>query len=293
MTAPQTPRQVLLVENDEDVLAALTRSLEDSDLRVLAASTIVEALDRVETTPDLAAVVLDLRLTPGKGGEAALRGYEDLHPNGYALAARIRKGHPNLPILGMTGQPKRVTPECVEWFRDRGDPPHSGGVYDKVRQWELLRHRICKIAGTAARVRIFLVHGHDHAMRDQFCDYARSLGFEPRTLGGLEWGNSTWIELFEQEAERATLAWILLTGDDFSEPLRQPGTSEVQPRPNVLLELGYFLGRYGRNSRRVYLFHCGDLKLASDLDGVACVRVETDVQAADAEIRRQIAPWLG
>ncbi len=186
---PKPMGQVLLVNDDKAGLERLKYSLEHSDLNVQTAGTVREALDRIAASDQrLKAIVIDLFLAPGQGGRDALREYADLGPNGYALAYKIRKEiNPSIPILGISGYLRDVSEGCLEWFRKHGDPPHSAGVYDWNRQWRLVRRRIFNLVGVKSQARVFIVHGHDHATRDQLREYARRLGFEPRVLGELEW----------------------------------------------------------------------------------------------------------
>ncbi len=59
-----------------------------------------------------------------------------------------------------------------------------------------------------------------------------------------------------------------------------------------MIELGYFLGNYGRLSRRIYLFQHGELELPSIIDGFGRIRLSGDIDDDYVTIRRELDPWL-
>jgi len=235
-----------------------------------------------------------MRLDTPHGGHPELKGYEGFAPDGYALAQRIRRDWPRVPVFGLTQMMDDISPSCHDWFRQNGDPSGTIGVYDKSRQWVLLRHHLLKLTGQAPPVKVFIVHGHDDDTKEELRQYVTgNLGWEAKILGEVERQNGTWIELFEREARQASLAWVLLTPDEWGCPLRPDLNPGRRPRPNVLLECGYFLGAFGRFSRRVLLFRKGNVELPSDLDGIARgVQIQNSVADADDDIRRELGPWL-
>jgi predicted nucleotide-binding protein len=82
----------------------------------------------------------------------------------------------------------------------------------------------------------------------------------------------TIIEKFEQEAGRATFAFVLLTPDD---EIESEAGSYAQARPNVIFELGWFYGRLGRP--RVWSPYQKGTPIPSDLDGVSRVEFTESV----------------
>src|SRR5262249_55857829 len=145
----------------------------------------------------------------------ALKDYPSHDRKGFNLARKVHRDRPGLRIFGVTALADSITGECENWFQTVGDPITGIGVYQKDRQWVLLRHRVFKLTGQPSPVKVFIVHGHNHKIRDELGDYAKKLKWKVEVLAeGLSSGR-TWIELFEKQVEQASLAWILFTSDEW------------------------------------------------------------------------------
>ncbi|MTW18786.1 hypothetical protein GJ689_21530 [Rhodoplanes serenus] len=111
--------------------------------------------------------------------------------------------------------------------------------------------------------KIFIVHGHDEGARESVARFLQTLGFEPIILHEQANRGRTVIEKVEANSD-VSFAVVLLTPDD--EGCTKGGALEPRARQNVLLELGYFLGRLGRE--RVCALKRGDVEIPSDFAGV-------------------------
>jgi predicted nucleotide-binding protein len=120
-------------------------------------------------------------------------------------------------------------------------------------------------AGPAAR-KIFIVHGHDDGVREGVARYVEKLGFEAIILHEQPSQGKTVIEKIEAHSD-VGFAIVLLTPDDFG--ARKGEQAKDRARQNVLLELGYFVGKLGRS--RVCALKRGDLDVPSDFGGVVYV----------------------
>ena len=93
---------------------------------------------------------------------------EDSRLDGHALAQHLRTtAYPSLKSLAITSRMDKVNPECKKFFKESGDPSHAVGVYDKNSEWVLLRHHVMRLTSQPTIVRVFIVHGHDHSLRDE------------------------------------------------------------------------------------------------------------------------------
>ncbi|WP_419826890.1 TIR domain-containing protein [Sphingomonas sp.] len=122
--------------------------------------------------------------------------------------------------------------------------------------------------------RVFIVHGHDAEARETAARFLGNIGFEPVILHEQANRGRTVIEKVEANSD-VGFAIVLLTPDDVG---RAKEAAELEPRArqNVLLELGYFIAKLGRD--RVCALKRGDVVIPSDFAGV----VWTDWDAAGA-----------
>lgn len=76
----------------------------------------------------------------------------------------------------------------------------------------------------------------------------------------------TVIEKFEEFAGRAGFAVVLMTPDDFGYPVGKEEEKKSRPRQNVVLELGYFSAKLGRD--KTLVLTKGDIEMPSDVLGL-------------------------
>jgi hypothetical protein len=118
---------------------------------------------------------------------------------------------------------------------------------------------------------VFVVHGHNELIREQV---ARTInedgGRKAVILHEQANRGQTLIEKFERHASEAGWAVILLTADDVG------GTSDdnlhPRARQNVVLEMGFFYGRLGRE--HVAVLYEEGVQLPSDTDGIAYIPLD-------------------
>jgi len=118
---------------------------------------------------------------------------------------------------------------------------------------------------------VFVVHGHDEQAKLSTARFLEKLQLEPIVLSEKPNEGRTIIEKFEHHAD-ASYAVVLLTPDDVASPAADPGALRPRARQNVILELGYFIGRLGR--ARVCALYKDGVELPSDLHGVLYVQMD-------------------
>ena len=111
--------------------------------------------------------------------------------------------------------------------------------------------------------KIFIVHGHDDGARETVARFLERIGLEAIILHEQANQGRTIIEKVVANSD-VGFAVVLLTPDD--EGCVKGGTPEPRARQNVLLELGYFIGRLGRD--KVCALKRGTLEIPSDFAGV-------------------------
>lgn len=115
---------------------------------------------------------------------------------------------------------------------------------------------------------VFVVHGHDEAMKEAVARVLERQDLEPIILSEWPGRGMTIIEKFEAHAD-VGFAVVLLSPDDLA---YSKGGSQAEAksrgRQNVIFELGFFVGRLGRN--RVLVIHrkADNFEMLSDYAGV-------------------------
>lgn len=140
-----------------------------------------------------------------------------------------------------------------------------------MSQFELVANRVLRAGRTNESVeerpmgrRVFIVHGHDDALKHSVARFLEKLNLEAVILHEQSNGGKTLIEKLEAHGTPDYVV-VLCTPDD-----RVEGEETFwQPRPNVLLELGYFVGRSARS--KVATIVDAKCKLPSDLGGFAYI----------------------
>jgi predicted nucleotide-binding protein len=120
--------------------------------------------------------------------------------------------------------------------------------------------------------RIFIVHGHDTAAKETVARFVERIGLEPIILHEQPNAGLTIIEKFEAHS-RVGFAVVLLTPDDFGGSATSPTDRNGRARQNVILELGYFIGKLSRG-RVCALFKSG-VEMPSDFQGVIYIELDS------------------
>lgn len=114
--------------------------------------------------------------------------------------------------------------------------------------------------------KVFIVHGHNEALKTATARLVTKLGLEPVILHEQPNKGRTVIEKFLDHSDVA-FALVLLTRDDRGgSASSSPSSYAFRARQNVVLELGYFLGQLGR--KRVAAIYESGVEIPSDYHGV-------------------------
>jgi predicted nucleotide-binding protein len=119
---------------------------------------------------------------------------------------------------------------------------------------------------------IFIVHGHDDGVKNTVARFLEKLGLRPVILHEQPDGGRTLIEKFEQYAS-VGFAVVLMTPDDVGATASSPDKLCPRARQNVILELGFFMGRLGRG--RVRALYTEGVEMPSDYEGVLYTPLDT------------------
>ncbi|MFP8892514.1 MULTISPECIES: TIR domain-containing protein [Chryseobacterium] len=117
---------------------------------------------------------------------------------------------------------------------------------------------------------IFIVHGHNNEVKINVARTLEKLGLNPIILHEQPNSGKTIIEKFE-ELSNVGFAIILLTDDDLGKAKKDENLN-LRARQNVILEMGYFIGKLGRN--RVCPLYAKGVELPSDLYGILYTEID-------------------
>jgi predicted nucleotide-binding protein len=121
---------------------------------------------------------------------------------------------------------------------------------------------------------VFVVHGHDEAMKQSVARTLERLHLTPIILHEQPNRGRTIIEKFSAHADVA-FAVVLMSADDVVVD-RESGVEAFRARQNVILELGFFLGRLGRERvAAIYRPH-ENFEMPSDYSGVLYIEFDPD-----------------
>jgi len=142
-----------------------------------------------------------------------------------------------------------------------------------------------EVAGTPFDSKeVFIVHGHNETVKAQLKSLLSALGLQPIILSEQTHRSRTIIEELEYCATTCSFAVVLMTPDDVA------GDDEFKSlrraRQNVIMELGWFMGRLGREN--VIVISQGEIELPSDVHGILYLPFTTDIHEVSAEISKQL-----
>lgn len=158
--------------------------------------------------------------------------------------------------------------EVQEISEESDDLSRFSSTKDKILQENIKR----KIANLARKIidenkKIFIVHGRNIAMRDKLAAFLGKLKLDFVILEQETNKGSTIIEKFLRSSEDCRYAVILLSADDIGALNNKDSNSRPRARQNVILELGFFLGKLGRKNI-IVLHEIMDIEKPSDFDGI-------------------------
>jgi predicted nucleotide-binding protein len=168
-------------------------------------------------------------------------------------------------------------------FLDQRDPTSFCNWMDEAIAWlESIVDRLELIPEAVAETEnvtqknfggdIFVVHGRDEAAKESVARFVEKIGLKAIILHEQPNAGRTIIEKFEDYSD-VGFAIVLLTPDDIGAPRDKKGQTQPRARQNVILELGYFMGKLGRG--RVCALYKEGIEIPSDYQGVLYIPMDS------------------
>jgi predicted nucleotide-binding protein len=200
------------------------------------------------------------------------------------VARRILERHPGVKVILLTSDIGGSSAEA--WAAQKSVPYIRKGEGPSLLFRTLDRFGI---TGKKKSPVSLIVHGHDEIALLQLKNYIQNTlkWSEPVVLRERTNGGRTVIEKFEDLGSDVDCVFVLLTPDDAQ--LRvDTDDQRRRSRQNVIFELGFFYGAFGRTSGRIFLLHRGPVELPSDIAGVVWIDISGGIASAGEEIRREV-----
>lgn len=151
---------------------------------------------------------------------------------------------------------------------------HVNPLESMVERLELLPEPAAVVAapvvvspGAKSR-KVFVVHGHDETARLAVSRFLERLRLHPIVLHEQANKGKTLIEKFLANSDVA-FAVVIMTADDVGEEKSKRDALRARARQNVIFELGFFIGKIGREN--VCALYEEGVELPSDYGSVAYV----------------------
>lgn len=120
---------------------------------------------------------------------------------------------------------------------------------------------------------VFVVHGRNHDFRETVARFLEGLGVQPVILDEQVNLGQSILDKLDQHAD-VDAAIVLLTADEVGGLRDRPQEERrKRSRQNVVMELGYFLARLGKD--RVITVCEHDVEIPSDYSGIASIPIDT------------------
>lgn len=136
--------------------------------------------------------------------------------------------------------------------------------------------------------KIFVVYGHDEIARTQLEALLRRWDLEPIILDQQASGGQTIIEKLEEYSQEVGYAIVLATPDDEGKS-KSEDAYKSRVRQNVVLELGMFLAKLGREKVAILLKEDIEFEKPSDIHGLIYIPFEKKVDEVALNLIRELS----
>lgn len=136
--------------------------------------------------------------------------------------------------------------------------------------------------------KIFVVYGHDDIAKTQLEALLRRWDLQPIILDQEASQGQTIIEKLEECSDDIGYAIVLATPDDEGKAKKEPNY-KGRVRQNVVLELGMFLAKLGRNRVAILLKENENFEKPSDIQGLIYIPFKEKVDEVSVSLVKELA----
>ena len=136
--------------------------------------------------------------------------------------------------------------------------------------------------------KVFVVYGHDEIARTQLEAMLRRWDLDPIILDQQASSGQTIIEKLEEYGADVGYAIVLATPDDEGKAVNEE-SYKFRVRQNVVLELGMFLAKLGRNKVAILLKENKNFEKPSDIQGLIYIPFQNKVDEVAINLIRELS----
>lgn len=136
--------------------------------------------------------------------------------------------------------------------------------------------------------KVFVVYGHDEIARTQLEAMLRRWDLDPIILDQQASAGQTIIEKLEEYGSDVGYAIVLATPDDEGKA-KSEAVYKSRVRQNVVLELGMFLSKLGREKVAILLKEAPDFERPSDIHGLIYIPFQNKVDEVAISLIRELS----
>lgn len=242
----------MLLDDDHEFSTLVIEQLYRSGNNIAYFDSVFEAMEAVENELyDL--FIIDLMLPPS---------FQD---EGLQMLNRVKKYVPDSEVLMISSKSDGMTQIVDEAFQLGARRFLDKGVEDFILKLVFIVKEIKKKMCSS----IFISHGHAELLKYQIKDFVQNkLGKTALILSEQPNNGMTIVEKLEAASEKCNKAIILLTKDD------ETADGSMRSRQNVIHEIGFFQGKYGRKN---VIFLCEEgVELFTNISGIVYVKFDRD-----------------
>lgn len=136
--------------------------------------------------------------------------------------------------------------------------------------------------------KVFVVYGHDEIARTQLEALLRRWDLDPIILDQQASAGQTIIEKLEEYGADVGYAIVLATPDDEGKA-KTESNYKARVRQNVVLELGMFLSKLGREKVAILLKEDSNFEKPSDIQGLIYIPFQNKVDEVSISLIRELS----
>ena len=240
--------KILLLDDDFEFSTHLIEELLRCNNNIDYFDSPLEAMNAVEQNIyDL--FIIDLMLPPSFRSE------------GIRVLKHVIENDPNSKVILISSKNEGMTQIVDEAYQlgarrflDKGDDEFTIKMVLFIKE---VKKEMCDS--------IFISHGHADLLKYQLKDFVREkLGKTPLILSEQPNNGFTIVEKLEAASEKCNKAIILLSKDD------EMADGSMRSRQNVIHEIGFFQGKYGR--KNVILLCEEGVELFTNISGIVYIK---------------------